>query len=134
MSVSFGRTYLFDGDIDDVICVFGEPNPDEDDVEDRDTLAVWKTKTWMFYYTGSEYDTWEMPEGGPHEFLVSGDVKAFEAEVQKSHYCLKEKKCNHDLEMTIMHLVKEVKEQSTCEAHEAQLSVKRSSDGKRERR
>ena len=106
MSVSFGPTYLFNADVEDVIRIFGEPNPDEDEVEDVETIAVWKSKKWVFYYTGAECETWEMPEGGPHEFLVSGDVKAFEAEVKKSTYCLKEKKVDRDLQMTVMHLVK----------------------------
>ena len=106
MSVSFGPTYLFNADVEDVIRIFGEPNPDEEDVEDIGTIAVWRSKKYMFYYTGAECETWEMPEGGPHEFLVSGSVKAFEADVKKSTYCLKEKKIHHDLQMTIMQLVK----------------------------
>ena len=105
--ISFGPTYLLNGDVEDVINIFGEPNPDEDDAEDLDTIAVWRSKKWVFYYTGAECDPWEMPEGGPHEFLVSGNVKAFEAEVKNSKtYCLANKEMKHDLQITIKHLVK----------------------------
>jgi hypothetical protein len=91
VEMSSSLTYLFNGDVEDVIDIFGQPNPDEDDTEE--TIAVWKNKKWMFYYTGNEYDPWEMPRGGPHEFCVIGNVKDFEDKVKKTgKYVLMDKK------------------------------------------
>ena len=94
-----GHIYVVNGDVEDIIVICGEPNPDES----LDTMAVWRTKKFMLYYTGNEYDPWEMPEGGPHEFMVSGNIEAFEAKVEASGYRLN-KEVTH--EVTIMELVK----------------------------
>lgn len=102
-----GHTYLFNGDIEDVIDIFGQPNPDEDD--DEETIAVWKNKKWMFYYTGNEYEPWEMPQEGPHEFCVIGNVKDLEDRVKKTgKYVLVddgEKNKWASMDMTVKNLV-----------------------------
>jgi hypothetical protein len=103
--ISFGgHTYVVNGDVEDIIVICGEPNPIEDLDEVLDTMAVWRSKKFMLYYTGNEYDPEEMPEGGPHEFAVSGDIEAFEAKVEASGYHLNKEVKKNDI--TVMELVK----------------------------
>ncbi len=90
------------GDVEDIIVICGEPNPDEDL---DDTMAVWRSKKFMLHYTGNEYDPDEMPEGGPLEFMVSGNIEAFETTVEASGYQLN-KEVKKTLGITVMELVK----------------------------
>lgn len=79
----------FNAYFEDVLAVFGDPCPTEDDVDDLQTIAVWRGVGWIVYLDGNEYDPWELPVAGrgPDPYCVfTKDIDAFKDWVDSRGY------------------------------------------------
>lgn len=80
-------------DIDHLRELFGEPNPEYDLYDDDERhSALWRIpKKMLLYYSGNEYDHFDMPEGGDDSDtyrLVTKDLEWMKKYVEKKGFAL----------------------------------------------